>query len=258
MKTAAKTKIENQDFELKTDSFLPIKKHLHIYNKHTICVTDSKGHARPDDKDELELQVDGPNGFISLWQKDITLNWRFSKSFGSYFTKPEAAKTAVKQLLGKGIMAWQDSCPVRFHEDNDLWDFEIDMHQEDCDENGCVLASAFFPDAGRHTLYIYPILFGQSETEQIETLAHEIGHIFGLRHFFAKIHETGRHSELFGADNEFSIMNYGDKSMMTETDIKDLKRLYEQAWSGQLTQINGTKIRLVAPYHLAPALLIVN
>jgi hypothetical protein len=28
-----------------------------------------------------------------------------------------------------------------------------------------------------------------------------------------------------------------------------LKRLYELAWSGQLTRINGTPIRFVKPFH---------
>ena len=36
-------------------------------------------------------------------------------------------------------------------------------------------------------------------------------------------------------------------------DRRDLKRLYQMAWSGQLTQINGTPITFVRPYHTVGA-----
>jgi Metallo-peptidase family M12B Reprolysin-like len=120
---------------------------------------------------------------------------------------------------------------------------------DDCDINGCVLASAFFPDAGRHKLVLYPQMFSQSRQEQMETLIHEIGHVFGLRHFFADVSETAWPSQVFGAHKPFSIMNYGSKSVLTLDDRADLKRLYQLAWKGQLTQINGTPIKLVKPFH---------
>ena len=44
-------------------------------------------------------------------------------------------------------------------------------------------------------------------------------------------------------------MNYGWRSVLTETDRSDLNRLYESVWSGELTNVNGTPIRLVQPYH---------
>lgn len=245
MKTIKKSK--NPNFELITNCFLPDEKHLHVYKKHVICVTESKGYSRPDDKDSLELRLDATYGVIPLWQKNVTLNWRFSKSFGSYFARPEEAKAGVRQLLAKAIMAWGEACPIKFHEDNDAWDFEILMHQENCNDRGCVLASAFFPGPGQNKFYIYPTMFQQEEAEQIETIEHEIGHVFGLRHFFANL-EVGP-NELFGSDNPLSIMNYGDESTLTETDIRDLKSLYDLVWSGQLTEINGTKIKLFMPYH---------
>jgi hypothetical protein len=33
----------------------------------------------------------------------------------------------------------------------------------------------------------------------------------------------------------------------------DLRRLYQAAWTGALTQINGTPIKLVKPFHTAGA-----
>lgn len=60
---------------------------------------------------------------------------------------------------------------------------------DQCNAFGCILASAFFPDAGRHDLNLYPKLFTLGREEQVETFIHEIGHVFGLRHFFANVSE---------------------------------------------------------------------
>jgi hypothetical protein len=35
---------------------------------------------------------------------------------------------------------------------------------------------------------------------------------------------------------------------MTETDRSDLRLLYEQVWSGEITDINGTTIELMMPF----------
>ena len=94
------------------------------------------------------------------------------------------------------------------------------------------LASAFFPDSGRHELVIYPKLFTQSEKEQVDTLVHEIGHILGLRHFFANISETRWASEIFGTHKPLTIMNYGNQSELTDDDRADLTRLYQAVRAG--------------------------
>ncbi|MBA3285358.1 MAG: hypothetical protein H0U27_09930 [Nitrosopumilus sp.] len=82
-------------------------------------------------------------------------------------------------------------------------------------------------------------------------MIHEIGHIFGLRHFFANISESQWPSEIFGVHSKFSIMNYGELSALTDDDKKDLKSLYRSVWKGEIKEINGTPIRLVKPYHTA-------
>ena len=109
--------------------------------------------------------------------------------------------------------------------------------------------SSFFPNAGRHPLYVYPKMFTQTEKEQVDTLVHEIGHVFGLRHYFAPESESEWPSEIFGEHKPFSIMNYGAMSELTETDRSDLRNLYQSAWSGKLTKINRTPIKLVRPFH---------
>lgn len=165
------------------------------------------------------------------------------------FADPAAARREIRDLFGEALLAWGDAAPIRFAERDDLWDFEIVANADDqCDANGCTLAAAFFPDGGRHELLLYPKLFEQSRKEQVETLVHEVGHVFGLRHFFANVKEGAWPSEIFGKHERFSIMNYGAESVLTSADRDDLKRLYRAAWDGTLPEINGTPIRLVKPF----------
>jgi len=226
--------------------------YVHVYGKHVICDTDTRGYATPDNKSLTEIVVDASSGFIPLWARDTTLRWRFQESSMTFFQDPAAAKQEISKLFGEAILAWGDAAPVKFNRTDSRSDFEIEMKaQEACDPRGCVLARGFFPDSGRHQLEIYPTMFNQDRAQQINTLAHEIGHIFGLRHFFAKISETNAASEIFGTHRPVSIMNYGDDSQLTADDRSDLKRLYQLAWSGQLKAINGTPIKLVKPFSVA-------
>jgi hypothetical protein len=197
-----------------------------------------------------ELVLDATEGFIPLWAKDVTLRWRFNENSMSYFQDPDAAKRGVEELMADAITAWSDASPVTFTKRDDAWDFEIVMKKADnCSVNGCTVAAAFFPDGGRHQLELYPKLFSQSKKERVETLIHEIGHVFGLRHFFANVSETAWPSVVFGKHRPFTIMNYGNKSRLTKTDKSDLKRLYKNVWSSELSKVNGTRIVLVRPYH---------
>jgi hypothetical protein len=227
---------------------------IHKFKNGTVCETDARGYKTPRGRSPLEIVVDASEGFIPLWEKGVTLRWRFRESSMSVFEHPSAAKTEIRNILGEALLQWGDAAPIKFSERNDAYDFEIVVRrQENCTIDGCVLASAFFPDAGRHKLTIYPTMFSQSRQEQVETLVHEIGHAFGLRHFFADVAETQFPSEIFGKHSKFSIMNYGSDSKLTIDDKQDLKRLYQLVWSGELTNINGTPIRLVKPFHVAGA-----
>jgi hypothetical protein len=227
-----------------------VKPDVHLIRKGVRCDTEKRGHATSRGRSPFEIVVDASEGFIPLWARDTTLRWRFRESSFQIFNNPAAAKAAVEQLLAKAIVAWGDAAPVKFAKRDDAWDFEVVMRQaDDCDGSGCVLASAFFPDAGRHKLLLYPKMFQQSKQEQLETMVHEIGHMFGLRHFFAQIKEAQWPSKVFGTHKKFSIMNYGADSMLTAADRSDLKRLYQKAWIGELTKINGTPIKFVRPFH---------
>lgn len=222
----------------------------HVYGKRVKCVTDTRGFATPNNDGRVSIVVDASEGFIPLWAKNCTLRWRFQEQSMKVFANPAAAKARIRELMGKALLEWGDAVPIKFAERKDAWDFEVVVHgATDCDINGCTLAAAFFPDGGRHELEIYPTMFEQSEKEQIETLAHEFGHVFGLRHFFAKISEKRWKSEIFGAHSPFSIMNYGSKSQMKPADRSDLRKLYQKVWAGEITAINGTRVKLVKPSH---------
>jgi hypothetical protein len=222
---------------------------VHLLGPGIICDTEPRGHSTPQGRSPLEIVVDATDGFIPLWDKNMILRWRFRTSSLDYFQNPAAAKAEIQKLFAEAVLAWVPAAPVKFTMDDDLWDFEIVMRSADeCNGNGCVLASAFFPDSGRQKLTMYPKLFTQSREERVDTFIHEIGHIFGLRHFFANISETTWPSEIFGTHSKFSIMNYGSLSQLTPDDKNDLGRLYQLAWAGTLTQINGTRIRFVKPY----------
>lgn len=216
-----------------------------------VCRTDGVGHATPDGMDLAELRVDTHLGFVPLWARGVTLRWRFQPASMAVFQNPDSAKKGIRLLMAKALTGWGDTMPVKFSEQRDNVDFEVVVRANaDCDATGCVLASSFFPDSGRHEFIIYPTFFEQSKTEQIETLEHEFGHVFGLRHWFANISEQDWPSALFGSGSKFSIMNYGAESSLTKSDKSDLKALYTSVWSGALTTINGTPIRLQQPYHM--------
>jgi hypothetical protein len=252
MAKAGRAKLENSNPLQPRKAALPKKDapDVHVYNKKVVCITDSRGFETHRNLSPLEIRVDATDGFIPLWAEDVTLRYRFrERSIQRHFEDPDAAKSAILRLFGEALDAWGDAAPVRFKYDEEASDFEFVMMQStDCDSNGCVLASAFFPDAGRHEFAMYPTMFEQTHKEQVDTFAHEVGHIFGLRHFFANISETRWPSRLFGEDNAFSIMNYGHMSEMTDADRSDLKKLYRAAWNGELTEIDGAPIRLVRPF----------
>lgn len=223
---------------------------VHVFGNRVVCDTEPRGHSTPRGLSRERIVLDASEGFIPLWAKDTTLRWRFRESSMKVFVNPTAAKTEIRSLLAEAILAWGDAVPVKFAERRDAWDFEIVMRNaDDCDATGCVLASAFFPDAGRHAITIYPKMFEQSRDEQIATIVHEIGHVFGLRHFFADVEETAWPVQVFGTHKPFSIMNYGNESVLTADDKADLKRLYQLVWRGELTKVNGTPIKLVKPFH---------
>ncbi|KAF9281573.1 hypothetical protein BGZ68_006560, partial [Mortierella alpina] len=192
---------------------------IHYMGKNRLCVT-----GRPARKFSPEKIVVGTEGFIPLWEKGVHLRYRLNERT---FRETKRSKEEVLKVLNEAIKQWGDSAPITLVEDSNLWDFEISLRNaSDCRDDGC------------------------SMDVQVSTLTHELGHIFGLRHWFAKEEdgELGWTSEVFGHNEAFTIMNYGEKSMLTNEDKRDLKLLYKLVWSGELKKINTTPIVLFKPY----------
>jgi len=228
-------------------------------NENIVCVTDKRGAPKWERSDlvkaarnldsRIEIVVDATEGFIPLWEQNSTLRWTFNDVSMQAFTDPAGAKTAIEALFDEALHRWGVACPVRFARDDIRYDFEFVMRSKKrCSPNGCVLASSFFPDAGQHEFVMYPTLFEQDPEEQVETFIHELGHVFGLRHFFALISETAWPAIIYGEHKKFSIMNYGDDSRLTDADKADLKKLYDNVWNRTITALNGTRIELMHPW----------
>lgn len=229
----------------------PDEQRTHRYrDQAVVCETDTRGYGSPGNRGPLEIVVDATEGFIPLWGPDVTLRWRIQPQSLALFRDPDAAASYLRNVFALGLLAWGDAAPTRFKEADEAWDFELAVNaQTNCrPTGGCTLARAFFPDAGRHDLLLYPTLFEQPFDEQVETMAHELGHVFGLRHFFAPVAETEWASEIFGTHNQFSIMNYGVNSAMSTDDQRDLADLYARVWRGDLEAINDTPVKLVRPF----------
>jgi hypothetical protein len=256
---------QDNPFKLASEDEIADRKRdeLFRYGKHKniVCVTDKRGSPREDQSElieavrrvapdpRVEIVVDATKGYIPLWDQSVTLRWTFNEVSMKAFSNPAGAKTAIEALLDEALSRWGDACPVKFVRDDQRYDFEFAMRsRKRCSAVGCVLASTFFPDGGQHEFVMYPTLFDeQTYVEQVETFIHELGHVFGLRHFFALIRETAMPAIIFGKHKKFSIMNYGKESRLTEDDKADLKRLYDGVWSRKITALNGTRFKLMQP-----------
>lgn len=215
------------------------------------CATE----ARLDFGVQPELVVDVTEGKVPLWARGTTLAWRFDEESFERYGDAVAMKRKVERLMNDAIAAWGSSSPVTFRRDDDSWDFDIYLRvRRDCDEGGCVLASAFFPSSQRERLVLYPSMFenGIDRDEQLATMVHELGHIFGLRHYFAQRdkYEKKFPSLVFGEHLPYTIMNYGSESVLTDTDKADLARLYEAAWSTLPADGIGKEVHLVQAWHM--------
>lgn len=203
-----------------------------------------------------ELMLDVHRNKIPLWAPGTVLNWRFDERSLDRHEEPQAVRRKVRRLFRDAVAAWEGAAPVAFAETRKDWDFEIAvLRRRDCDDEGCTLASAFFPEPVRQRMLIYPSMFDYDREEQLATIAHELGHIFGLRHYFADTDEDELKSPslVFGKHSPFTIMNYGRASRLTDADRNDLKRLYEAAWSQDPQAVLGRPVRLVEAPHRARA-----
>jgi len=200
------------------------------------------------EKNTTKLVVDAQNKNIHLWAPNQTIRWCFDEnSFSQKYNNPQHVMNTVSDLIKTALNNWE-FVPLTFQYSINNPHFRVVMHMnDDCDGKGCTLASAFFPQQIT-SLDLYPILFSKNFTyaDVVNTLEHEFGHVFGLRHYFALTEESFRAAKIFGSHKPQTIMNYGDKSVLTTDDKDDLKTLYEKAWDGSLTAIGGVQIKFIS------------
>ncbi len=67
------------------DVFNAAEPEKHVFGHSKICSTDSRGYPTPHNRSPAELVLDASDGFIPLWQKDVTLRWRFNEGSMRYF-----------------------------------------------------------------------------------------------------------------------------------------------------------------------------
>ncbi|KAL6794415.1 hypothetical protein J3E68DRAFT_373922 [Trichoderma sp. SZMC 28012] len=177
------------------------------------CLTETNGHS--------EVRI-GHRKKIARWVKGSELHYVICKEgFPSTFANSveTAMREAVSMWQGRGVKLTQ----VQRH---DKATFAV-MYEHEDNDDAC--ARSFFPnDKAPHTLMVYA-----KSREELDflanILAHEIGHILGLRHERAHVRERDDRSELIGIENLRSVMNYhshASKFRVKNSDLEGLDRFY--------------------------------
>ncbi|KKP03620.1 hypothetical protein THAR02_04304 [Trichoderma harzianum] len=166
--------------------------------------------------------------YIPRWRRGSELTYTIDAK--SFPTSAEAVQ--VKAAMQTAINMWKGiGASFKYLEvdNSDSATFVVTYH---CHGPRNIYASSFFPDESPGDLLVYRLgLFNAVYLANI--LAHEIGHILGLRHEFAdKTHKEGKilRCVLFGKENPRSIMNYyknPGELQVSQQDLRELKEFYE-------------------------------
>ncbi|KAL6701275.1 hypothetical protein J3F84DRAFT_354301 [Trichoderma pleuroticola] len=175
------------------------------------CATQSHGCA--------EIRI-GWDGEIPRWRRGSELSYVVCvESFPAPLSSvvEDSMKAAVGMFDGIGVSFRQVAR-------NDPATFAVIYESR----NRNAYAFSFFPNESSRELIIYPPSL-QKASYLSNILAHEVGHILGLRHEFAYEKENEYPSALFGSENADSIMNYFDhpkRFQVRKQDLEELERFY--------------------------------
>lgn len=179
---------------------------------------------------------------VPRWRRGMVLKYVIcEESF-----RDKTAVTLCRTNLQAAIAKYA-AITVRFEEvsRNSPAHFRVVYMDQPLEGSSTTLARAFLPNneaAEQRTLHVYGLAFGDKYIQtQISILAHEVGHILGLRHEFASWKEA-EWSVTYGRPNNHSIMNYPPVHV-TEQDIRELQSFYLDT----MTALYGRPVRIYAP-----------
>lgn len=192
----------------------------------------------------VEIYVD-PS--MSFWQKDQKLYWRFSN-----LIQNEELKIKFRKHLSNAESMWGGALklPIALEERTEytnVVDFEVIYKKNPAGELS--LANVFLPTTQKSVFEIYDRFISQDENTQLNIIAHELGHIYGLRHTFIDYGSETDQIQYGGSTDSESVMNTNASNPVTSKDRAQLWDLYTNIWSKKTLFINGVAVTLVLPYH---------
>ncbi|KAL7961094.1 hypothetical protein V8C34DRAFT_312191 [Trichoderma compactum] len=173
---------------------------------------------------------DSKEVYIPRWLRGSVLTYTVDAK--SFPTIAEAGQ--VKAAMQDAISMWRGIGARFCFEDLEADNYGSATFVVRYDGRRCsnTYAISFFPDELPGELLVYNLALSKAP-HLANILAHEVGHILGLRHEFAdKNHKEGRilRCVLFGKKNPRSIMNYYEdpgQLQVSEQDLRELREFYE-------------------------------
>lgn len=190
------------------------------------CVTQRRVEDNANGYTKARVGYDEYSNVAGRWKYGSVLRYNIDKDS---FKNQDLADFTEKEMV-KAISMWRN-VGVEFEQAGS--DQEVTFQiQYRCHWNRAVYAESFFPGTEHGILYVYGEALDESNIAHLaKILAHEIGHILGLRHEFAGVMESGLPSMLWGKPSPKSVMGYygaaANWSGVQEQDIQELKDFYE-------------------------------
>jgi hypothetical protein len=199
-----------------------------------------------------EIIIGLGRGNITLWESGSVINW-VARADG--YPSKEQAITAA-QAVYAAASAWNNALGgrVKFTYTDKFDDacFQVSYYGKD---DG-VLASSFFPEQWRtplNDLYVYETQYNPDQIQYIaNTMAHELGHILGLRHEFSQEgipgwlppedNIGGVESVIYGTRNPKSVMAYYKGQQIQQSDEIDVCSAYDILTNGRVYVGQNTKL----------------
>jgi hypothetical protein len=181
-----------QQFETQEQAYLKRKKLIDL----GLPAESSTSHNDPTLKLVSATDV---NGNILFWTPGSTVNYCVQlRTFDT-----EAEYQQMVQMMKDATAAWSATCNIKFNHVDNLDDtppdatppqgvtFTVRRAAEDMvsPNGGRALAVSFYPGDGgdkRH-LYIFPFYYANHPFDRTGVLRHELGHVIGFRHEFARV-----------------------------------------------------------------------